>query len=246
MTLFRYSRPDQTGIDRVVAGLLEFSLVNREEVGGRFRIQQVFSAPLDPFQLDDGQWVGQADVTLPVTGPTQGVRVRERLLPNVGSRTYTVVVPNPAPLYATDLVEVDPSTLTPSTESVTAWEAITESIGATLTATQGAASQAERSAITANASAGQASDSAAYAASVIAQALDAATASSQSAQDAQAAAAGMVVDGTVTAGDLILTRQDGTTSNAGRVGLNVVQIPQSVYDTLDPLDPTTLYIRTEG
>jgi hypothetical protein len=128
LTRFAYSRPDASGVDAAVAGVLEFALVNREEVDGRIRVIHSFKATLEKEALPNGGFAGVAEVDLPSTGPTQGVRVVEKLQPLKGSREYTVIVPDPAPLAATDLIEVDPSTLLASEEAVAAWQGVTDTI----------------------------------------------------------------------------------------------------------------------
>jgi endoglucanase len=254
LTRFAYSRPGVDGVDVAVLGVLEFALVNREEKDGRIRVIHTFKATLVSQALPGGGTVGVAEVDLPSTGPTQGLRVVEKLQPLRGSREYTVAVPSPAPDVATDLIEVDPATLVASDATVPAWQAITDTIAGHLNQSTTAAADASAarvaagefaqaaalSAADADTAAGTAdtaaSNAGGSAAAALAHANDAALSASQAAgsadvaADAASAAAGSASTAAAQLGLGLLKASnlaDVPDKAAARIALNVASATES-------------------
>lgn len=142
--------------------------------------------------------------------------------------------------------QVDPTTLTPSASAVPAWDAAVANVSSFLSQIQVLSTHVDDQVDSVRLLLSLAQTAASTASTEADSAISAAGDALGVVDEARGLVDGMVVGGTVTNGDLILSLHSGATTNAGRVGVRVVSLTQSAYDALVTPDPLTLYIRTEG
>lgn len=114
MTLIQFAFGDPTagGVDAPAAGLITCSLVVAEHLADRTRTTSRFTTELVG---------GSAVVELSPTGPGQAWRISCSWLDGLDT-FYKAVPDSPTPIGYQTLVDLDPATLTPSTQGQAAWD----------------------------------------------------------------------------------------------------------------------------